>query len=754
MGLTLGALLALALLAVLTGRLVARLLRIAWLDRMHPDVLPLQAAIGTAAITLAAATASHLGLGQRWALVWLIGALVASGVACRRVRGSHSSSVRVAHWLPLLVAMVAALVVALLPLVRLNAFNPFNDTCYYNAVSDWLMNHGVDERVPRDALRPVQALAALVEQTRIRLGTSYLQALITAASGVPQAIRLFPVVSGWGFVLLAGCLYSLGRRGLRMPPWLCTAAVCSAVCVPAGASHALQAGFQAQLYGTSALAALTAVMAGLVPRRRWTGGGCVLAATLLAWQTSVYSELLPVAMLVLLAWVPATVRSARRRAAWHVWCRMPLMTILAWLCLANFEALRASSAIPLQMTTVVGWHIDLHEATWLGLLTGGSILPEPHAVAPSANPMMLLGAPLVPLGLGLLVLLFGRARHLLHGPRVAIGVMALLAAWFAFVARDPWTGDHPHTWSLLKVIEWLHPFVLLAAWGGAALVLRRRLARAAAALVGIAALLWGLPLHVAYARENSCEDLAEFTLSDRPFDELTRLSNGMAALHDETLYIVTRPEYTQPRFVELLACLAPRSRVAGRWAGSHYLDGLPGLEAEATDRLPQPGPVTLIAYRPHVPVPGARTLGAGVVAVSAGDDPLLVQIGGERLLDTAPPNKPGLRIGTAPLVLVVFAPRAGWLRIDALAERCGPATGARHVEYGMTTGTTRYETLGFGAHARSLPLRLNVQVEPGVNEISVRCRSPAAEADDGSPSREALLTCSVPTLAWADDVAN
>src|SRR6185295_11773505 len=64
-GLMLGALLTTALLAVLVGRLVVRRLGVAWLDRTHPDVLPLQAAIGTAAMTLAAATASHIGLGQR-----------------------------------------------------------------------------------------------------------------------------------------------------------------------------------------------------------------------------------------------------------------------------------------------------------------------------------------------------------------------------------------------------------------------------------------------------------------------------------------------------------------------------------------------------------------------------------------------------------------------------------------------------------------------------------------------------------------
>ena len=71
-------------------------------------------------------------------------------------------------------------------------------------------------------------------------------------------------------------------------------------------THALQAGFQAQPYGLSALVALLCVTAAMLPRQNWTIGGCVVTASLLAWQTSVYSELLPVAGVALLAWLLIT----------------------------------------------------------------------------------------------------------------------------------------------------------------------------------------------------------------------------------------------------------------------------------------------------------------------------------------------------------------------------------------------------------------------------------------------------------------
>jgi len=55
----------LASLSLLVGRLAARVARVGWLDRFHPDVLPLQAALGTGLLTSLTATASHAGLGQR-----------------------------------------------------------------------------------------------------------------------------------------------------------------------------------------------------------------------------------------------------------------------------------------------------------------------------------------------------------------------------------------------------------------------------------------------------------------------------------------------------------------------------------------------------------------------------------------------------------------------------------------------------------------------------------------------------------------
>ena len=58
----------LASLSLLVGRLAARVARVGWLDRFHPDVLPLQAALGTGLLTSLTATASHAGLGQRRAL--------------------------------------------------------------------------------------------------------------------------------------------------------------------------------------------------------------------------------------------------------------------------------------------------------------------------------------------------------------------------------------------------------------------------------------------------------------------------------------------------------------------------------------------------------------------------------------------------------------------------------------------------------------------------------------------------------------
>jgi hypothetical protein len=814
MSATLLGLLLLAGLTTLLGRLAARIARVTWLDRTHPDALPLQAALGTALLTCLCAAASHAGLGQASAL-WIVAvgsvALAAGALRCgpaltQAGRRPLAAGARLSAWLPLMVAMGVAAAAALLPVLRFGSFNTLNDAFAYDAVADWLVGHGVGEVAPRDSMLPALKIVAQMQESGLRLGTSYLQAFVAAALRRPHALLVFYAVSCWGFLLLAALVFCLGRRVFRLSPWLCTAAVCTLVCIPAGNAQALQSGFQAQPCGLSALLALLCATARMSGRRARavTGGGFVLGA-LLAWQASAYSELLPVAGVVMLVWLAVTALRAARRGRGAASASSParMLAVLAasFLLLGNLEIVRALAAIPQQVRAVVGWHVDASLAGWLALFAGTAVHPALPGLERVVPPMALLVPSVLVLALALGSWFFGggavargprAARPLLHTTRAAVIVLLLMVVHFAFLAEDPWTGKPPHTWSLYKLSQWLHPLVVVSAWAGARRLLRgsgapagsgtpagagtragagthaRSRARVAAVFV-LVVLAAGVPIHLRYAEVNSFRQMSGFAGSERPLAELERLSDGMAGLGDRQFYVVTRPHLTEPRFVELLGFFTIHARAAGLWTDcTHiYKPGIRWMRPELTDIVP-PGPLTLLCHAPHFPIAGGQELGCQVVAVPVSDTPVLCQVANANGLERSD-GQPFLWIGGEVTTLVVFAPRAGIVRLSFESRR-GPALGAGACHLLLTRGrategtaddatdratdrmtdhVTDHATIDMAAGDGTRVVSLEIGIMAGVNEITLACtEAPRHGRPQGPDERPLLLSFSEPRLAY------
>jgi hypothetical protein len=752
MSATLLGLLTLAGLTTLLGRLVARAARVTWLDRNHPDVLPLHAALGTAVLTCLCATASHAGLGQNrvtWLVAGVCVVLAAWGWRRRAPRAS-ARGCRLSDWLPLTVAVGVAAVAGLLPVVWFGSFNAFNDAFAYSAVGDWLARHGVGEIAPQDPMRPALAIVSLIQQSGLRLGSTYLMAFVAASFGRPHALLVFYAVSCWGFILLAMCVYGLGRRVFRLSPWLCTAAVCTLVCIPAGNTQALQAGFQAQPYGLSALIALICATTRLLDLRTRALGGCIVLGALLAWQTSAYSELLPVAAVVLLAWLYFTARRAGRRRSGRAWRRAIAALAVSYVLLGNLEIVRAVVAIPDQLRAVVGGHVDLGSAAWLGLFAGTTVYPLLPGPDPALNPIAQLVLSIVILALCVAGLWGRTPRPLLQTTRGATVVLALMVVYFAFIASDPWEHHPPHTWSLYKLSQWLHPLVILCAWAGARRSLRGRHAPRVAAVVAVLMVAAGLPIQARYADVSSLQKMAGFA-GDDPLAQLERLSRSMAGLAGQQLYVITRPQLTNPNYVELLGYFTIQGRAAGLWSGCPKIwhPGIPWTRPRLTDVVPPERPLTLLCHRPFFRIPSARTFGCKVVAVPVSEAPVLCQVDNPDGWARSAEGKPSIWIGGPATHLVVFSPHAGRVSLTFEAGP-GPALKSAQSHLAITTeGTTATETIDFGAAPGTRTVSLSFGVATGVNEISLACtdepRRAGLSTTDPWPR---MVSFSEPTLSF------
>ena len=744
----------LATVSLAVGRLLAAASRLRWLDRTHPDVLPLHAALGTGLLMLVCAASSHAGLGQRRALLVAGLMCVALAIAARRRRSSPPRAARpsLSAWAPLAVALAVVAFVGLLPIWRYHAFNPCTDAFYYDSVSDWLVENGVDELAPRLTDRPPLTCVEAVQTSGVRLGSSYLQAALTAATAAPHALLVFYAVSAWGLLLLAGCAYALARGAFRLAPWLAAAAVCTLVCVPSGAVHALQTGFQAQLYGLAALVTVLAVGAHLLRRPRHPAAACVLMGGLLAWQASAYSELLPVTTAALGAWLLVAAGGRGPAPQRRKWARAVALGLAAFAVLGNLELERAVRGLLLQSDAVVGFHIQLSLGGWLGLFSGSTTYPPIDEAVLPLDPLALAIGPIVPLALCLIGLLRRRTRRLAAATLGAVAVLAALIAYFVAVSPDPWTGDRPHTWSLHKLAEWCQPLVVVGAWAGASRWLRSLRAQRVAAAVALLLVLAGLPRHDTYARIISFWPMRVFTGSDRPLDEFERLSRGMAQISRRPTYVVTRPHLTDPGFVELLGYFTIHGRTTGLWVGCPYIynESVDWLAPERTDRVPPEADTVLLCHRPHFEIAGAMPLGAQVAAVALSDDPVLCQVASPNGLQVSGKGEPLFWIGGPPATLVVFAPRAGRVRVD-FTTHFGPDDWLTSRRLEVTNrGRTESATIRLEAPRTSAAASLSCRVEPGVNEILVRCTDPPVEEGQAPrpDGRVLQLTFSRPRVAF------
>jgi hypothetical protein len=423
--------------------------------------------------------------------------------------------------------------------------------------------------------------------------------------------------------------------------------------------------------------------------------------------------------------------------------------VLAFAPFGQLEIVRAFDGLPVQLRAEVGVHIDRSTADWLGLFSGAAIYPpmDEHA---GLNLLALVG-PAVPLVLFLIGILRPRTRALATAAIATCAVFAALAAYFTLLATDPWTQDRPHTWSLHKLAEWAHPFVIVGAWAGLAGWLRSRRSRAAAAVAAVSLVVAGLPLHATYARVLSYSSMREFTGSERPLDELEPLCRNMALVSRRPMYVVTRPELTDPAFVELLGYLTIHGRAYGRWEGCKYIymPWVPWLAPEYTDRVPRDPDVALLCHDPHFAIPGAVPLGGSVVAAPLSAAPLLCQVANPNGLQISPKGEPVLWIGGPPTTLVVFAPRAGRLRVDFLTHfGRADSVAARHIEV-SNRGRSETATIDRPVPRTRVAAGFFCDVEAGVNEIGLRCTDPPDTAAEVRTDGGLLqLTFSSPRVSF------
>jgi hypothetical protein len=717
-----------ALLAVLLvlGRTLVGALRFRPLLRFTPLNAAGSAVVGLAALTVAYAWLTAAGLSARAvaALVPLLALSLAfvgrrTWPALLRPRGP------LVHWLAVAAIAATAGVLGLLPVLRGASFAVDNDVHTYCALSEWLQEHGFHSPAAWDPESPATYFPELWQRTGDPLGAVFPLALVQVASRAPSSLAAYPPTAAAGLALAALAVAFLARRALRLSVAASLLAGWLLALVPSPVHWGHHEGFLQQTLALPALLVSLALLGrpgGLVRAR---SSSAWLLAGLLAFLVLVYLPFVPLFLAAALA--PALL--VARRAAGAARGR----SFLLWLGLAALLALalsmgalvRAPRRIGTMTGAVPGVHIDLTLGGFAETALGAR-LPGwgPSVVWPVLLALALAGLP-----------------RLVRPPRAGsvLGALALLVAalaYFALVAKDPWTHATGHTWSVFKLIQWGYPLVLLAEVSGLAWLLGRAKGNERAGLLaaGLLALAW-LPSYWSWSGDLG-RSLQRLFGSPRPLDTLRAAKEELRTLPGGPLLVVNRPADVDPWLGIYGALLAYPRPIVADWEGSVDIRADRGpepwrarLRELGDDRGPAP-----VVLGPSTDARGLRALGGGF-ALLPDLEPRLLQIRNPddlRGLEDRPP----FYLGRGRTKLAIFSGSARAVEVVAELEGRRPAAVVVAV-LGPALAGQSWRTAVQGASERPVPLapdrtlRLPLDLEPGLTRIVLR----APDAEDPRATR-------------------
>ena len=496
------------------------------------------------------------------------------------------------------------------------------------------------------------------------LGVAYFLALVQAATRAPSALLVYPSVSAWGVVLCAMAVYVAARWTLRLGErWSGAAALAFAI-LPHPLYLGHHNGFLQQSYALPVVLFSAALLSRIAASRRpGTPAGAALGL-LTAFLLTVYVPILPLAGAAAggaLALATCRPRRPARVAAWRPLAVSAVTLAFVTAAAGNSNLRGLGERFGRFVESKPGEHIRLSAVEMVQLAMGTRIF-GPHQVPLSIwlSPAWQALTPLLVLAalLGFVVM----ARRRRSWPLASmVGLLVVAVAYYALVARDPWTGERGHTWNLLKLEQWGFPLVLLAQASAARLVSTR--ASRAVRAVGLPLCALGLAssvgLHAAWSVPVG-STMREVLLGPRPLDHLAELKERVRDLPEGTLVVLARPANRHRWLAAHLALLTYPRPVVGDWTDSATVTATGETDAAYADalaRLGRPGVLPLLcAFRPFESG-GFESIGYGLAVLDPSAGPLVLYVVNPAGLAGDTDALPSFEMGIGRTKVILWSPR-------------------------------------------------------------------------------------------------
>ncbi|MGM9452441.1 hypothetical protein ACTAZI_03805 [Legionella bozemanae] len=373
----------------------------------------------------------------------------------------------------------------LLPLYLYGGFNAHNDAFTYLAHSNWLQTHAFYEQISPNSITPSTTQVVLYQNLDLRMGASFLLALVQALLHLQWSYEAYPTVA---IVSIASCCLAIGFPlvGIlrTMPRFLQLVLLSLPGFSLGGLVFGAHFGFLPQTLGIALGAALLFTLGPLFQRLKTIRPPLLLlqpalpCALLFSAAVYAYSEFLPFLLFGVLA---SGLLVAWRFHAWKNFTLFYLIFLLFSLVILNTELMRTYSALRLQSHTIVGTPVDwtlvgylahalgIHGGAWDIFqwtkpdYTGKDIFQwtDPSYV----NRYILSGYCIFLLVLACLTLRVNQLkRFVLNGVFLpTIMVLLVLGAgfiYFRYFVQTPLPIGKRQSWSQFKLSDWSHPFLM------------------------------------------------------------------------------------------------------------------------------------------------------------------------------------------------------------------------------------------------------------------------------------------------------
>ena len=353
-------------------------------------------------------------------------------------------------------------------------FNAHNDAFTYLAHSNWLQTHAFVNTIPADQVVPLTTQISLYQHGGLRMGASFLLALLQALLNLRWSYEVYPAVV---VAAIAACCLAIGFPLARVLQSMPRSIRLPLLALPAfslgGLVFGANMGFLPQTVGLAFGASLLFTVGPLfrwvtIAKTNWLaiGQAALPSAVLFTGASFAYSEIAPFLLLSVLG--SGFILAFR----FHAWKNMLVHAgVLLGLSifLLNTELIRAYAALRTQSVAVAGGPVDwtllgyvahafgLHGGAWDGFQW---TTPENIGSLSFVFGLILLGLAIGAVLAGVRSLWHTTKRGILMPAFAILIIFASGLLYFRYFVPSPFPKGVGQSWSQFKLAEWAHPFLM------------------------------------------------------------------------------------------------------------------------------------------------------------------------------------------------------------------------------------------------------------------------------------------------------